>query len=126
METSVKIQDKVQDKIAAFWEATIAKIQKYYPKAKFIDYDTVWGSEIISFIVSPKKQWVFDMLNKVLCNYGESGYYKPSHPSLSADCNRRRDNNCYKTENVCYSIGCHKYLNGNSLVSIVRLFYKEH
>lgn len=64
------------------WKAMIAKVEKYFPGSRndgFIDDDYIqWN-----FIISKKKHWMFDVLNKIWCNMNiEFEWHDPSHPII--------------------------------------------
>lgn len=58
------------------WKKMIAQIEKYF---HVVPNDNSW-----SFIISPKKQWAFDMLNRIWINYsGSLDWCNDTHPGLA-------------------------------------------
>lgn len=106
------------DKIQAYWEKVISKLQKYYPKAEFCQMED--GLEVMQIIVSPKKGWVLDLINTVYCNYDGDLHHNPTHPYM--EWHRKSPSGCnsYDTPSCRYGVGCYPYLNGNTRITIIR------
>ena len=93
------------------WEYVISKIDKYF-NSPIVNTDPSW--EIREFVVNSKKNWVFDLLNKVICNQKED-YIGDYHPNTYKGSNQSHR---YSIQNIEYIIRTKKYLNGNTLVII--------
>lgn len=95
------------------WEKMIANVDKYF-HSPIVNTE----EEIRSFIVSDRKSWCFDMLNKVYGNVNSDGEYMDfTHPSFMKGVTRR----CVFCDNenkVEYRMFCKPYLNGNTLITI--------
>lgn len=134
METSVKIQDKVQDKIAAWWEKVIAKMEQYYPlKANRVEQDFQYAphptlKQIVwwSCIVNDKKEWFFEMCRSLLCNFQYGDPVNIFHANIVAGrTSKEADVNEYRKGDSAYTITAKRYLNGNTLVKIEKRVYKD-
>lgn len=106
----MKIADSV---MRGSWQTLIAKVEKYYPNAKNPDFEQ-WH-----FIISPKKQWMFDVLNRVWCNMDiQYEWHEPSHPILRQYLSHG-DGYTDLEKKVRYTLQANgRYYNGNTLVII--------
>lgn len=122
-------------KIAAFWESTIERLQRYFN----IRYNT-WTEElhdgtdtelrhsVYEFIISPKRNWAFMMLNRLKGNVNNTdgcvdGFYHTG--GFSKGCRRKLtlDYVSESNEHIEYSAATKSYLNGNTLVIISKVRY---
>lgn len=92
------------------WQRMIAQIEKYF---HIVPNENGWN-----FIISPKKEWAFDILNRIWVNSdGHGNWYDDMHPVLKKGTNRQYGYVDFESGKQ-YIITTHKYLNGNTLVHI--------
>ena len=122
-------------KIAAFWESTIERLQRYFN----ISYSN-WTEElhdgegtkrkhsVYEFIISPKKDWVFIMLNRLKGNVNNTDgcvddFYHTGGFSKGCRCKLTLDYVSDSNEHIEYSAVTKAYLNGNTRVIISKIRY---
>lgn len=94
------------------WEKMISQIDKYFHRPIVLNED---GEIIREFVISEKKTWAFDILNRVICNIQIEEYVDDYFPYCRQGVSRCY---AYRTNNIEYSIFLKKYLNNNTLVVI--------
>lgn len=94
------------------WEKMISQIYKYFHCPIVLNED---GEIIREFVISEKKTWAFDILNRVICNIQSEEYVGDYFPYC-----RRGESRCYAygTNNIEYRLFLKRYLNNNTLVVI--------
>ena len=122
---------KETDKIAAWWESVIQKIEKYYPNSRcnaitegsnhpLYATETIW-----QFVANNNRKWLFDMLRRLKCNYNNGNPRRvPFNAIIQEGVSRGLDVNVYQQNflgGYTYKVATHRYLNGNTLITIKRL-----
>lgn len=94
------------------WQTMIAKVEKYYPKSKNPEYD-LW-----QFVISEKKSWMFDVINRVWCNMDNNfDWHDTTHPCFRSNQNYS-DGYTDLEQMKRYYITAKRWLNGNTLICI--------
>lgn len=119
------------------WEYMINAIEKYFNTTS-IDSKT-WHSgcdnaQLWDVIVSPKKQWFIDIVNKLLCNVDAKGNYYPNE-EFKIDYTvhdwgraKRYEYNAITTDREWarqYIITIKPYLNNNTHITVERVIYEN-
>lgn len=94
------------------WEDILGKVDKYF-HTPVVNSDPEWT--IREFIISPKKEWAFDMLGRLIFNY-KNGLHTESFQLIFGK--GRGMVGEYQGNRIEYVISTQAYLNGNTRVVI--------